>query len=127
VETIAAGDVDRLREAVGAFPWIVAALSALRLLAALVRLKTTHYAASSQRLVVEHGIFATLNVPFELHRLGNAVITKPLLLRPFGISNMTILPPGISLVGLRNSAYVRDLLRTGGQLEAQRVDKIRWR
>jgi hypothetical protein len=59
--------------------------------------------------------------------LGDAVILKPLLLRMFGVSNLVITKPSVKLVGLRNAEYVRDILRQGGQLEAQRVDKIRWR
>ena len=59
--------------------------------------------------------------------MGDAVIVKPLLLRIFGVSNLEITNPPVKLVGLRNAEYVRDILRQGGQLEAQRVDKIRFR
>jgi hypothetical protein len=45
----------------------------------------------------------------------------------FGVSNLVITKPHIELFGLRNADYVRDILRQGGQLEAQRVDKIRFR
>jgi hypothetical protein len=93
----------------------------------ILHLKTTHYSATSQRLFVEQGIFHTVNRPYELHILSNAVLAKSLLMRPFGVANLTIASPRIVLLGLRNASAVRDLLRTGGQLEAQRVDKIRWR
>jgi hypothetical protein len=96
-------------------------------LAYLLRLKTTKYSASSQRLIVEEGSLHSVNRPYELHKLGDAVISKPLLLRIFGVSNLMITTPPVQLYGLRNAAYVRDILRQGGQLEAQRVDKIRWR
>jgi hypothetical protein len=68
-----------------------------------------------------------VNRPYELHQLGDAVIVKPLLLRFFGVANLVITSPPITLFGLRNAQYVRDILRQGGQLEAQRVDKIRFR
>lgn len=93
----------------------------------LLRLKTTRYSASSQRLIVEEGSLHSVNRPYELHQLGDAVILKPLLLRMFGVSNLIITNPPVELYGLRNAEYVRDILRQGGQLEAQRVDKIRWR
>jgi hypothetical protein len=102
-------------------------LFTLLLLAYLLRLKTTKYSASSQRLIVEEGSLHSVNRPYELHKLGDAVISKPLLLRIFGVSNLVITTPPVQLYGLRNAEYVRDILRQGGQLEAQRVDKIRWR
>lgn len=115
-----------LAQAVAWVPYGVAVLMLLRWGLSFLRLKMTRYWATSQRLVIESGILRSVNIPFELHRLGNALIVKPLLLRPFGVSNLLI-ADGIELRGLRNAEYVRDLLRTGGQLEAQRVDKIRWR
>lgn len=91
------------------------------------KLKTTRYCASSQRLIVEEGRLHTVNQPYELHKLGDAVIVTPLLLRIFNVSHLVFTQPHIELLGLRNAAYVRDILRQGGQLEAQRTDKIRWR
>ncbi len=107
--------------------WGIAALLGGRLLIRFVRLKVTTYSASSQRLFVESGILRNVNRPHELHLLGDATIVKPLLMRPFGIAHMAIGFNGLQLLGLRNAAYVRDILRNSGQLEAQRVDKIRWR
>ena len=104
-----------------------AGLFTLLFLAYLLKLTTTKYCASSQRLIVEEGSWHSENRPYELYQLGDAVIVKPLLLRIFGVSNLEITNPLVKLVGLRNAEYVRDILRQGGQLEAQRVDKIRFR
>ena len=104
-----------------------AGLFTLLFLAYLVKLLTTKYCASSQRLIVEEGSLHSVNRPYELHQLGDAVIVKPLLLRIFGVANLEIAKPPVKLIGLRNADYVRDILRQGGQLEAQRVDKIRFR
>jgi hypothetical protein len=104
-----------------------AGLFTLLFLLYLLKLTTTKYCASSQRLIVEEGSFHTVNRPYELHQLGDAVIVKPLLLRLFNVSNLIITKPEVELYGLRNADYVRDILRQGGQLEAQRVDKIRFR
>ena len=102
-------------------------LFTLLFLAYLLKLKTTKYCASSQRLIVEEGSLHSVNRPYELHQLGDAVIVKPLLLRIFGVSNLQITKPFVKLCGLRNAEYVRDILRQGGQMEASRVDKIRFR
>jgi hypothetical protein len=92
-----------------------------------LRLRTTRYSASSQRLIIEDGILHSVNRPYEMHILSNAVISRPLLLRMFGMGNIVIASPRLVLLGIRNADLVRDLLRTAGQLEAQRMDKIRWR
>lgn len=104
-----------------------AGLLLLLFLAYLLKLKATKYSASSQRLIVEEGSWHSVNRPYELHQLGDAVIMKPMLLRLFGVANLVVTKPHIELYGLRNADYVRDILRQGGQLEAQRVDKIRFR
>ncbi len=52
---------------------------------------------------------------------------KPLLLRLFGVAQLDFPDPGITLLGMRNADHVRDILRTGRQLGAQRTDKIGWR
>ena len=114
----------------GILAWIklgFGCLFTLLFLIYLLKLKTTKYCASSQRLIVEEGSLHSVNRPYELHQLGDAVIERPLLLRMFGVSNLVITKPHIELFGLRNADYVRDILRQGGQLEAQRVDKIRFR
>lgn len=114
----------------GILAWVkigFTSLFVLLLLGYWFKLKTTKYCASSQRLIVEEGALHSVNRPYELHQLGDAVISKPVLLRMFGVSNLVITKPHIELYGLRNAEYVRDILRQGGQLEAQRVDKIRFR
>jgi hypothetical protein len=103
------------------------ALFTVLFLAYILKLMTTKYCASSQRLIVEEGSIHSVNRPYELHQLGDAVIVKPLLLRLFNVSNLEITKPPVLLVGLRNAEYVRDILRQGGQMEASRVDKIRFR
>ena len=93
----------------------------------LLKLLTTKYSASSQRLIVEQGIFHSVNSPYELHQLGDAVISRSLIPKLFGIGNLNIVKPPITLLGLRNPEYIRDVIRQGGQQEAQRTDKIRYR
>ena len=131
--------LERLNQILLWFQYGVAGVLLIRLGGYFLSLRCTRYQASSQRLVVEWGVRRTYNVPYELHHIGNAVIIKPLLLRPFGLAHVRIGQPVVAgeprighrpyfeLRGIRNADLVRDLLRTGGQLEAQRTDKIRWR
>lgn len=112
------------------FFWIKSGFTMLYLLLFLnywFQLKATKYCASSQRLIVEEGAWHAVNRPYELHQIGDAVIEKPALLRMFNVANLIVTQPRIELKGLRNAEYVRDILRQSGQLEAQRVDKIRYR
>ncbi len=124
---------------IGRIPYLLGAVLAVILFWRFLILKTTRYAATSQRLIIEKGIVLTRNTPHELHDLGDFVIEKPLLQRLFGVGHLRIvgkriLSNGIpkatempGLIGIRNPEYVRDVLRNGGQLEAQRSDKLRWR
>ncbi len=107
---------------------IVFAVLGIRLAFANLSLAAVKYRATSQRLFIESGIFVSRSIPYEIHTLGDAVVSSNLILKLFRIENLTILAPTtIELIGLRNADYVRDVLRSGGQLEAQRADKIRWR
>ncbi len=107
--------------------YLVALILFGKWIAWLLRLLTTKYSASSQRLIIEEGVLHSINRPWELHQLGDAVISRSLIPKLFGLGNLTIVKPPIELIGLRNPEYVRDLIRQGGQQEAQRIDKIRWR
>jgi hypothetical protein len=102
-------------------------IAASRILWVYLTIKTTRYMATSQRLVIESGVLISRNIPYELHKLGNAIILRPFTQRILGLSNLHFPSNGIRLRGLKNADYVRDVLRSGGQIEAQRMDKIRWR
>jgi hypothetical protein len=90
-----------------------------------LRLKTTRYKMSSQRLTIVSGVFSKTTNTYELHQLNSSgQIHSPFLLRLFGRANLYV---GVWLSGIRNAEAVRDLVRNAGQIEASRVDKARWR
>ncbi|SAK52863.1 Bacterial membrane flanked domain protein [Caballeronia ptereochthonis] len=93
-------------------------------LAWALRLKSIRYKMSSQRLIIESGIFSKVTNTYELHKLGAGQIQSPLLPRMFGCSNLYV---GVWLSGIRNAEAVRDLIRNAGQIEASRIEKARWR
>jgi hypothetical protein len=97
----------------------------LRLGYRLLKLKSIKYRMSSQRLVIDSGVFTRVSVPYEVHQLGNAIVSSTMLLRMVGRGTVNL--GGLSLQGIRNPEAIRDLLRNAGQWEAGRVDKIRWR
>jgi hypothetical protein len=91
------------------------------------RLLTTKYRLTSQRLIVDVGVFSRVSVPYELHQLGDALVVSTLLLRMCGRATLVVQKPYVRLRGIRNAAAIRDLIRNAGQREAHRVDMIRWR
>lgn len=96
-----------------------------RLIYRMLDLRSTKYRMSSQRLVIDRGVFTRVSVPYEVHQLGNAIVSSTMLLRMVGRGTVNV--GGLSLRGIRNPEAIRDLLRNAGQWEAGRVDKIRWR
>lgn len=90
-----------------------------------LRLKNIKYKMSSQRLMIESGIFSKTTTTHELHTLSSSgQIQSPFFPRLFGRSNLWV---GLWLSGIRNAEAVRDLIRNAGQIEASRVDKARFR
>jgi hypothetical protein len=90
-----------------------------------LRLKNIRYKMSSQRLMVESGIFSKTTNTYEIHQLNaSGQIHRPFFLRLFGRANLWV---GVWLSGIRHPEAVRDLVRNAGQIEASRVEKARWR
>lgn len=114
-------------QTLGYWPAIFFLFLVLRFGYHFLNLRSTRYRMSSQRLVIDHGVFTRVSVPYELHLLGNSVVQSTFLLRMFGRGTLVIAGTGITLRGIRNPEAVRDLLRNAGQWEASRMDKIRWR
>jgi hypothetical protein len=114
-------------QTLGYWPAVFLLFLVLRFLYRFLELRSTRYRMSSQRLVIDRGVFTRVSVPYELHTLGNSVVQSTAVLRMFGRGNLTIVGQGITLRGIRNPEAVRDLLRNAGQWEASRMDKIRWR
>lgn len=91
----------------------------------ILRIKNISYKMSSQRLKIESGIFSKTIETYELHKLDGGQVFKPWNLRLFGRENLCT--NGVWLSGIRNAEVVRDLIRNAGQIEANRVEKARYR
>lgn len=120
--------VSLLAQGIGA-SWIflVTAVGLAHIGLRLWALRTTHYRMTSQRLEITSGLLTQGTVTYELHQVGEAVIIRPLILRLVNRGNLSISSPFIAMRGIRNPQVVRDLMRSLGQNEAERFDKVRWR
>lgn len=103
---------------------LVLAYQAYQHLVWALRLKCIKYKMSSQRLIVESGIFSKTSNAYELHQLQSAQVSSPFFLRMYRCANLYV---GVWLIGIRNAEAVRDLIRNAGQIEAGRAEKARWR
>lgn len=116
-------------------------------------LRSIRYLVSTQRLEVTSGFLHRQTKTYEVHHLGDITINSPLFLQLFGLSNLTIrheygtvdtrtplvrtftspphdyIPAQITLLGINavEAKRVRDILRRAGEIEAGRLDKLRFR
>ena len=79
---------------------------------------------TSQRLMIESGIFSKIKNACELHKRDAGQIHSPFFLRMFDCANLYA---GVWLSGIRNAEAVHDLIRNDVEIEASRVDKARLR
>lgn len=84
----------------------------------------TRYSMTSQRLMVKTGMFSKRTNAYELHMLTPGSISAPFLLRLCGRAHLYV---GLWLTGIKNAEAVRDMVRNAGQIEANRIEKIRFR
>lgn len=110
-----------------------AGLTLVLLLAALLHggvkflnIRSSSYRLTNERLEITSGLLNQTVVAYEVFQIGEAVISRPLLLRIFGLSNVGF-QSGIVLSGIRYADRVRDIIRMFGQAEASRIDRIPWR
>jgi len=109
---------------------IVVCCMVFTLLVTFVRLHTTTYRGSRQRLEITTGVFNQKTLAHELYELRDWEILRPLHYRMFGVGSLRIshrTKPPILLEAIVKPEGVRDLLRASGQIEAARFEKAAWR
>lgn len=79
-------------------------------------IKSIVYILTSQRLRVQYGIINKVTDDLELYRIKDSQLNEPIMLRVFGVSNLTIISsdstnPVLELTAIHNGSQVRDLLR----------------
>jgi len=88
--------------------------------------RSTNYALTSERLIVETGILSRSSEEIELYRVKDWSVLQPLLLRMFGYGHVRITSndataPELLLMGISKPEKVRDMVRT--HVEAAREKK----
>jgi PH (Pleckstrin Homology) domain-containing protein len=114
--------------------WLIVGVAVLGMarsvLVSWVRIFTTKYRATRQRLEITSGVFGQTTVTYELFELRNAVIERPFVYRLLGVGNLLITHRtrgAVRLHAIANPDGVRDILRSSGQIEAARFEKAQWR
>jgi hypothetical protein len=140
VETIvlpAAGSISPdiqslLDQNASAIYWIIVIVLVVALLPPLValplavaRLKSTHYRATNQRIVVEHGVFSKSLEEIDMRLIDDTEFHQSFVERLFGIGEVWIVStdkvaPRIMLHGIRDPRKIRELIRANAYQVSQR-------
>ena len=96
-------------------------------IAAWLRTKCRVYTLTSERLLIESGVFSKSHETLELYRVRDLQYTEPFWLRLFGLQNIHLLATDMTtsnlvLEYLPKAAGLPDLFRT--QIEACRARKV---
>ena len=91
-----------------------------------LKIRTTRYTLTNERLICQQGVLHRTSDEVELYRLKDYTITVPLLYRWLGIANLVLMTsdqthPTLVLKGIPNAFQVKELIRT--QVEALRKEK----
>lgn len=91
-----------------------------------LKVRTTRYTLTNERLICQQGVLHRTSDEVELYRLKDYTITVPLLYRWLGIANLVLMTsdqthPTLVLKVIPNAFQVKELIRT--QVEALRQEK----
>lgn len=106
------------------FCWLI--LPIFIALWAAIKLKSTRYELTTQRLKVYSGVFNRNIDELELYRVRDYNLKQPFLLRLFGYANLFIVSsdtttPNVALSAIQNGNAVREKLRSA--VEIRRVQR----
>lgn len=123
-----ADDLDKARN-IRTAGWVIAAILALAQLAALVvawlKLRSTLYVITNQRVMIEEGIFTKTVNEIDLRYVDDSQFFQGLTQRILGIGNVTLhssdaTTPTYMLRSVRDPRAVRELIRTHAYQVSQR-------
>lgn len=114
----------------GIFPWIIVAIWVLCGIAALttyLKISTTKYVLTTERLRVTTGVLSTVTEDLELRRVRDSVILRPFWARLAGLGDVMIMSadsstPRAVLKAIRNPDGVQAQLRTHVQAQWARFN-----
>ena len=110
------------------YPWIIVAiwvLCGIGALASYLKVSTTKYVLTSERLRVTTGVLATRTEDLELRRVRDSVILRPLWARMAGLGDVQILSadastPRVVLHAIRDPDAVQTMVRSNVQVQWSR-------
>jgi uncharacterized membrane protein YdbT with pleckstrin-like domain len=113
----------------GIFPWIIVAiwvLCGIGALATYLKVSTTKYVLTTERLRVTTGVLSTITQDLELRRVRDSVIVRPFWARLAGLGDVHILSadastPRVELHAIRNPDGVQSQIRSTVQTQWAKV------
>lgn len=86
-----------------------------------LRLKTTKYIISTQRIRIRYGIINKITDEIELYRILDYKLREPLALRMFGLAHIELTTmdqtdPIVILTGIKNAQKILDDIRTNAEI-----------
>jgi len=110
------------------YPWIIAAIWTLCGIGALVsylKVSTTKYVLTSERLRVTTGVLSTRTEDLELRRVRDSIILRPLWARMAGLGDVQVLSadastPRVVLHAIRDPDGVQTMIRSNVQVQWSR-------
>ena len=110
------------------YPWIIVAIWLLCGIAALMsylKVSTTKYVLTTERLRVTTGILSTMTEDLELRRVRDSIIVKPFWARVAGLGDVQILSaesstPRVVLHAIRDPDGVQTMIRSNVQTQWSR-------
>ncbi len=110
------------------YPWIIVAIWGLCGIGALVaylKVSTTKYVLTTERLRVTTGVLSTRTEDLELRRVRDSVILRPFWARMLGLGDVQVLSadastPRVSLHAIRDPDAVQSMIRSNVQTQWSR-------
>ena len=107
------------------YPWIIVAIWALCGIGALItylRVSTTRYVLTNERLRVTTGILSTVTQDLELRRVRDSIILRPFWARVAGLGDVQILSadastPRVTLHAIKDPDGVQTMIRSNVQTQ----------
>jgi uncharacterized membrane protein YdbT with pleckstrin-like domain len=99
--------------------------SVAALVAAIARVRNTHYKVTNQRIVIESGVFSRSLEEIDMRTVDDSEFHQPFLERIFGIGDVLIVStdkvaPRLALHGIRDPRNTRELIRATAYQVSQR-------
>lgn len=89
-----------------------------------LKVRTTWFTLTNQRVIMRAGIFDKLTLEFELYKLRDLTVEEPFLYRLFGLGHIIIhstdkVTPQVRIMAFKNPQQLKDKIRECAELYKQ--------